>query len=160
MMMTGDHTPCTACTCHEKWSGLCCAVVHRSLLELVEQINDGKYPGKSLVSDCLLLGLTSQPEDSCTATLAGLSSSSCIFSPCFGFAAPCTVVRACALPCWSHPAGVHHSHLSLTNSQQIDISNTLSILLVTDEDASLVEALGTTRSLHVNGPTGITGLSR
>jgi hypothetical protein len=59
-------------------------------------------------------------------------------------------------------AGLHCSHLSIGPSSggPITTATTLVVLLVTDEDASLLEALGATGSLHVNGPTVLVGIRR
>jgi hypothetical protein len=59
-------------------------------------------------------------------------------------------------------AGLHRSHLSIGQSSDgpLTTATTLAVLLVADEDDSLVEVLGDSASLHVNGPTVLVGIRR
>jgi hypothetical protein len=58
--------------------------------------------------------------------------------------------------------GVQRSHLTIgtTSPGPISTNIALKILLVGDQDASLVDALGSNLSLHMNGPTTLIGLPR
>jgi hypothetical protein len=57
--------------------------------------------------------------------------------------------------------GIERYYLSFTPCESVIFTTrALLILLVADEDDSLVEALGATGSLHINGPVCIRGIPR